>query len=144
MVLVIIEVLTVSGTKETLDKLKKTYNARCGMLKNLISMSVVLIHQKTFVGILIMNKVFGVILWMRIKDSTFVLSGDALIVTQVSFLSIAGRFITNHISDCGLDHLVCQKDTGYKYRGNISVTKGGIKCQAWDADTPHNTNNIGG
>ena len=38
----------------------------------------------------------------------------------------------------------CQVDTGFKYRGHFSTTKGGFKCQAWNVDFPHNTQNIGG
>ena len=38
----------------------------------------------------------------------------------------------------------CQVDTGFKYRGHFSTTKGGFKCQAWNVDFPHNTQNKGG
>ena len=39
--------------------------------------------------------------------------------------------------------MVCQEDYGFKYRGTLSETKGGIECQAWNLDYPHNTNKIG-
>ena len=90
LVRVVIEVLTlltVSCTEEKWDALTETYNARDGVLKNHIIMNAALRGQKTFAGILMVKKVPGVTLWMRIKDTTFVLWEDALIVTQVTFLS---------------------------------------------------------
>ena len=51
----------------------ETYNARDGVLKNHIIMNAALRGQKTFAGILMVKKVPGVTLWMRIKDTTFVL-----------------------------------------------------------------------
>ena len=90
LVRVVIEVLTlltVSCTEEKWDALMETYNARDGVLKNHIIMNAALRGQKTFAGILMVKKVPGVTLWMRIKDTTFVLWEDALIVTQVTFLS---------------------------------------------------------
>ena len=63
---------------------------------------------------------------------------------QVTLIPTEGTTSINYFLECGLDHLACQIDNGFKYRGTVHVTVGGIECQAWDEDFPHNTNNIGG
>ena len=37
----------------------------------------------------------------------------------------------------GVKNVDCQTGNGVDYRGEVSQTKGGLECQAWNVKTPH-------
>jgi len=41
------------------------------------------------------------------------------------------------ISSLGVRNVDCQAGHGNDYRGEVSLTKGGLECQAWNVKTPH-------
>jgi len=41
-------------------------------------------------------------------------------------------------ADCGVRNFDCRVKNGLEYVGNVSTTKSGLECQAWNVRTPHN------
>jgi len=40
-------------------------------------------------------------------------------------------------NECGMKNVDCQVGNGADYRGGVSQTMSGLKCQAWNVQTPH-------